>query len=166
MKPWTRVGIALGSNLGERMENILIGFRWLDTISTVPTLRSRIYETDPVDCPAGSGPFLNAVCEIGYDGDLPELHQKTKDFEIQCGRLPERVRNEPRPLDLDLLYAEDMVLETPDLSLPHPRMFERLFVIQPLCDIRPNLVLPGQTKTISELLGGLKEAGGAPRLVS
>jgi len=158
-----RAGVALGSNLGNRIQHLRAAVQWLRKISEGSLLFSRVYETEPVDCPAGSTSFLNAVCEIGYAGEIMELLHKTQAFERRRGRPRSRVRNAPRPLDMDLLYAGDRVLNSAKLVLPHPRISERRFVLQPLCDIRPDLVLPGQTSPVKKLLASLRDSGEARR---
>ena len=155
------VGIALGSNLGDRAAEIEAGFSFLRTlVADGDVLHSAVIETEPVDCPPGSAPFLNAVAEIRLDPtDWPpeELLRRLQAFEVERGRPREHARHSARPLDLDILYYGDRVLETPDLTLPHPRLAERRFVLEPLAQIRPALVLPGQTRPVRELL-----AAGAP----
>ncbi len=153
--PLIPVGIALGSNLGDRAVEIAAGFSFLQTLSASAIRRSTIIETAPVDCPPGSAPFLNAVAEIQIDPSrlsATALHARLKRFERERGRPPEHARNAPRPLDLDLLYFGDLVLDTPELTLPHPRAAQRPFVLGPLAELRPDLRLPGQTRTVYELL--------------
>jgi 2-amino-4-hydroxy-6-hydroxymethyldihydropteridine diphosphokinase len=150
-------GIALGSNLGERAENIRRGIELL--LARVPGIRLRasaaVYETEPVDCAPGTQAFLNTVVEVEADCLPQELHAHLKAIELALGRPEQHERNSPRTLDLDLLYAEDVVSADPVLTLPHPRMHLRRFVLEPLADIRPELVLPGQTMSVAELLAGL-----------
>jgi 2-amino-4-hydroxy-6-hydroxymethyldihydropteridine diphosphokinase len=109
----------------------------------------------PVDCPPGSASFLNAVAEIQVDPaqlSPSGLLARLQAFEIERGRPAQHGRNTPRPLDLDILYFGDLVLKEAGLTLPHPRLVDRLFVLQPLAELRPALVLPGQTSTVRELL--------------
>lgn len=146
-------GIALGSNLGDRAANIQHGIELL--LARVPGIalsaKAPIYETEPVDCVPGTQAFLNTVIEIEA-GCLPhELHTHLKAIESALGRPEQRERNSPRTLDLDLLYADDVVSNDPELILPHPRMHLRRFVLQPLADIRPDLILPGQTQSVATL---------------
>lgn len=101
--------------------------------------------------------FLNSVCEIAADVPPQELHQHLMKIESALGRPRIRGKNEPRTLDLDLLYAGDWVSDDPALTVPHPRLHLREFVLRPLADFRPNLVLPGQTQTIIELLAALPD---------
>jgi len=150
------VGVALGSNLGNRREEIAAGFDFLASLATDGRARrSRIIETLPVDCPPGSAPFLNAVAEITIDPrrfSPEQLHARLKGFELSRGRDPGSARHAPRPLDLDLLYFGDQVVATPALTVPHPRLAARPFVLGPLAELRPELVLPGESRTVRELL--------------
>jgi 2-amino-4-hydroxy-6-hydroxymethyldihydropteridine diphosphokinase len=149
-----RVGVALGSNLGDRLSNLRGARKAILVLSgvTPPILSSSIYETDPVDCEPDAHSFLNAVIEFGYDGDPVDLLRKLKELEAAHGRSPDHMRNVSREIDIDLLYFGENKVNNEKLQLPHPRMHSRRFVLQPLADIRPDLVLPNQTKTIRELL--------------
>jgi 2-amino-4-hydroxy-6-hydroxymethyldihydropteridine diphosphokinase len=152
-----RIGVALGSNLGNRAENLRLGrdlLLSLHELSDRPAV-SPIYETEPVDCPTGSAPFLNAVMEIECSLDPEDLLAKFSALEVLLGRPVTRDKNAPRQLDLDILYAGDLRRAGPTLTIPHPRLGERLFVLRPLADIRPSLRLPGHDKTIAEKLDTL-----------
>lgn len=154
-----RIGIALGSNLGDRLENLRAARNAIaDFALDNSMLVSRAYETEPVGCEPGAGKFLNAVLEIEYDGDPTELLEKLIEVEESLGRDRRHARNVSRKIDLDLLYADDLVINNERLQLPHPRMHERNFVLQPLADIRPDLVFPNQTKAVSELLAQMQDS--------
>jgi len=150
-------GIALGSNIGDRLaylEAARIAVAQLHHGSGQP-LFSPVYETEPVGCEPGTAPYLNAVMEI-ETADPPEmllaaLHR----IEAAMGRPASHGFNAPRTLDLDLLYAGDLVLNTPQLILPHPRLATRRFVLQPLADLRPELILPGARRSVAQLLAAL-----------
>jgi len=163
-----RCGVALGSNLGDRLLHLRLAAAALDRLAdfSQPVLRAPIYETDPVDCAPGTPAFLNSVIEIGYFGEPPDLLDRLKAVEAALGRAVQREKNAPRPIDLDLLYADDLVLSTPGIELPHPRLDRRRFVLQPLADVRPNLRLPGQSLTVSELLGTLPLTAPPLRLIT
>lgn len=118
-------------------------------------LVSAIYETEPVDCAPGTALYVNAVMEIEYAGEPLELLHVLQKIERSQGRPADHAFHSPRTLDLDLLYAGDIVLNTAELVLPHPRIAERRFVLQPLADIRPELILPGMHQTVAELLACL-----------
>ena len=149
--------IALGSNLGNSRENILDALARLQSFSDEPVLKSSLWETTPVDCPPGSPKFLNAVVAlVPQKNETPEtLLKKLQDLEKTFGRAPKKILNEARPLDLDLIAFGNKIRNSPDLILPHPRAHQRRFVLQPLSEIAPDLILPGQKKTISELLAFL-----------
>ena len=156
-----RAGVALGSNLGERIAHLRNARREIAAMSgALPPLRSSaIYETEPVDCEPGATKFFNAVIEFGYAGQPDELRRGLANIERTLGRPAAHERNLSRPIDLDLLYFGDLVLETAELRLPHPRMIDREFVLRPLADIRPDLVLPKQSETVSTLLSRLPASG-------
>jgi 2-amino-4-hydroxy-6-hydroxymethyldihydropteridine diphosphokinase len=148
-----RAGIALGANLGDRLFCLTTARIHIFALpaASQPFLSSGLYETEPVECEAGAEKFLNAVVEIGYTGTSRQLLKELKKIETALGRPPEHPRNRSRTIDLDLLYHGTRTLDEPDLQLPHPRLPLRGFVLRPLAEIRPNLVLPGQTKTVREL---------------
>lgn len=152
-----KYGIALGSNLGDRLDHLRQAITRL--LLLIPGCRvlaaSWVYETDPVDCPPGSPGFLNAVVEMEVPLPPLDLLGITRRTEAHLGRPNEHGHHAPRTVDLDLLYAEDVVMNHPDLILPHPRMTLRRFVLAPLADIRPELVLPGESQTIQTLLENL-----------
>ena len=111
-----------------------------------------------MDCAPGSPPFINAVVAFQVrDGETPRtLLRKLRALEKEFGRRPKKMLNEPRPLDLDLIAFGSRRVNSAQLILPHPRAHLRRFVLQPLCEIAPDLILPGQTKTVSQLLRSLK----------
>lgn len=152
-----KAGIALGSNLEPRLLNLQAARRRIFGLhrTSAPIPCSKVYETSPVDCPEGSGPFLNAVLEITTDLAPLELLRRLQQIEQDLGRPAEHARNAPRPIDLDILYCDRLVLDAPPLTLPHPRLAERRFVLQPLADIQPELLLPGNDRTIREMLKAL-----------
>ena len=132
------VYLGLGSNLGKRRENIDSAINLLKE-NKISVLRcSSITETAPVDCPPNQRNFLNGVLKIETDLLPHELLGVLKTIERQIGR-KEAVRNGPRPIDLDILLYNQIKIQTPDLTIPHPRMFERDFVMIPLREIEPHL---------------------------
>lgn len=149
-----RVFIALGSNLGDRRGNLDRALHAMDAIVHV-TARSSIYETDPAYV-ADQPSFLNMVVagETGLHAE--PLLSELKRIEADVGRVPTR-RNGPRVIDLDILYYGDQVMDTGRLIVPHPRIAERLFVLEPLCEIAPDWRHPVSNRTSRELLAGLKK---------
>jgi 2-amino-4-hydroxy-6-hydroxymethyldihydropteridine diphosphokinase len=156
-----RTGVALGSNLGDRLGNLRAARKAILGLSNVkpPIVSSAIYETDPVGCEPGAQKFLNAVVEFDYEGDPVGLLGQLIRIEEVLGRTRNHPENVSRTIDIDLLYCGDRKVEDKRLQLPHPRMHLRKFVLQPLADIRPDLILPNQRKTIRELLAESKETG-------
>lgn len=137
------VGISLGSNLGDRLSQLRMARERLRKLASTPITRiSPLFETAPVDCAPGDPAFLNAVIELETDLLPQEILEQTQVIEVDLGRPPSHGHNEPRHIDLDLLYYDDLRLETPKLVLPHPRMEERGFVLVPLARIRPERVDP------------------------
>ena len=149
--------IALGSNLGDPRQNVLRAIERLQTLSITPLLKSSLYETEPVDCPPDSPHFVNAVVAIKpLENETPEsLLEKLQAIEIAFGRRPKKAANEPRPLDLDLIAFGSENRNSSRLVLPHPRAHLRRFVLQPMCEIAQDLVLPGQSRTVKQLLATL-----------
>jgi 2-amino-4-hydroxy-6-hydroxymethyldihydropteridine diphosphokinase len=129
----------------------------LQTLSMERVLRSSLWQTTPVDCPPDSALFVNAVVGlVPFVGETPEsLLAKLQSIEREFGRQPKRVHNEPRPIDLDLITFANETRATRNLVLPHPRAHLRRFVLKPLNEIAPELVLPGQTSPVHELLNAL-----------
>jgi 2-amino-4-hydroxy-6-hydroxymethyldihydropteridine diphosphokinase len=161
-----RAGVALGSNLGERLANLRNARKDITALSGVlpPVRSSAIYETDPVGCEKGAAKFLNAVVEFGYSGEPDTLWRELAAIETMLGRPAAHARNVSRTIDLDLLYFGELVIESGGLQLPHPRIVEREFVLRPLADVHPDLILPEQTESINALLFRLSSIGGVVRL--
>lgn len=162
----TFVFIALGSNLGDSQNILRLAMERLAELSAKPVLKSSLWQTSPVDCPPGSPPFVNAAVGLWpRAGETPEtLLVKLQALQKEFGRQPKSVLNEPRPLDLDLIAFGNETRSTPELTLPHPRAVERRFVLQPLSEIAADLILPGQTRNISELLATLQTNEALTRL--
>lgn len=160
----TRVGIALGSNLdsplGDRLSNIKLARDLLEKLTPDGTelIQAHVYQSEPLDCPEDSPVFLNTVIELSYDGSPGELLRQTQAIERQLGRDVIREKNAPRIIDIDILYFGTDLYHDALLTLPHPEMTHRRFVLQPLADIRPELILPGDDITIADHLLHLDSA--------
>jgi len=156
-----RTAVAFGSNLGDRLANLRATRERIVDLAGAqpPVLSSAIYETEPVGCEPGAAKFLNAVLEFDYEGDPASLLEQFIRIEQALGRKRDHPKNVSRTIDIDLLYYGDRKIQDERLQLPHPRMHLREFVLRPLVDIRPGLVLPGQTKTVRELLDEVQESG-------
>ncbi|MDQ6809799.1 MAG: 2-amino-4-hydroxy-6-hydroxymethyldihydropteridine diphosphokinase [Verrucomicrobiota bacterium] len=152
-----RAGVALGANLGDRLTTLRAARERIRRLPEVrpPIISSTIYETEPIGCEPGATPFLNAVVEFDFDGDPAGLLRELRGVEIAFGREAEHEPNRSRTLDLDLLYCGDREVQTAALQLPHSRIGERRFVLEPLADLRPELVLPGLTSPVKTMLAEL-----------
>ena len=158
--------VALGSNLGDSAQLIRLALARLPELSDGPLLNSSLWQTTPVDCPVGSHPFVNAVAGLTpLATETPEsVLEKLQRLEQEFGRQPKTGLTEPRLLDLDLIAFGREVRATGKLTLPHPRAHQRRFVLQPLSEITPDLILPGQSKSVSVLLRELRSDESVHRL--
>jgi 2-amino-4-hydroxy-6-hydroxymethyldihydropteridine diphosphokinase len=156
------VFLSLGTNLADRQANLLEARRRLGSQVAI-TGASSIYETDPWGFEE-QPPFLNQVL-VGQTVLAPEaLLTLCKDIEGQMGRQP-TFRYGPRLIDIDILMVDQLRLNTERLTLPHPRLTERAFVIIPLAELAPDVNIPGAEATASELAQGLEETGGVKRWI-
>lgn len=144
--------IALGSNLGRREEHLAAAANAIASLPRVEWVgQSAWFETAPVGGPEEQGAYLNGVCQVRTHLEPLALLTHLQALEAAAGRV-RTVLHAPRPLDLDLLLHGEAVVNEPQLTLPHPRLHERLFVLQPLAQLAPGLVHPVLKKTIAELL--------------
>jgi 2-amino-4-hydroxy-6-hydroxymethyldihydropteridine diphosphokinase len=154
--------IALGSNLGDRRDYLDRAVRLLRAEPGISVSRVSTYlETAPVGGPPGQGPYLNAAAELQTDLPPEQLLRVLLRVEQQLGRVRHE-RHGPRTVDLDLLLHGDARCQTPELTLPHPRLHERSFVLEPLAEIAPHAVHPGLGRTVRELLDELHQAAPKP----
>jgi 2-amino-4-hydroxy-6-hydroxymethyldihydropteridine diphosphokinase len=141
-----RAFIGLGSNLGDRRAALRQGLARLQAAGDV-TAVSPLYETEPVGGPGDQGAFLNLVVELATADSPHRLLARCQEVEEAAHRV-RTVRFGPRTLDADVLLVGDLTIDEPDLVVPHPRMWERRFVLQPLSDLAPELV-PAERLTAS-----------------
>ncbi len=151
-------GFSLGSNLGDRLENLraararLLALPGVRLLATAP-----VYETEPVGVKAEFRhlAFLNTV--LIFEGALPpaEWRRVTAQIEDDLGRVRSADKFAPRTLDIDVLFVGNHCVEAGGLIIPHPRWMQRRFVLQPLADVRPDLILPGATQTVFQTLENL-----------
>ena len=160
-----RTAVALGSNIGDRLENLRAARKGIFDLPNIkaPILSSAVYQTEPIGCEPGAGKFLNAVVEFEYDRDLARLLEQLIEIEESLGRKRNHPQNVSRIIDVDLLYCGQQRINDGRLKLPHPRLHLREFVLRPLADIRPELLLPGQKRTIRQLLAEVEQSGGVVR---
>ncbi len=158
--------IALGSNLGDPKQNVVQAMDRLQELSDFPLLRSSLWQSTPVDCPPGSPLFINAVVGLlpRVSATPESLLDQLQGLELEFGRRPKTVRNEPRPLDLDLIAFRQELRDSEHLTLPHPRARQRRFVLQPLSEIAADLILPGQSLSVRQLLETLDSSERVLRL--
>jgi 2-amino-4-hydroxy-6-hydroxymethyldihydropteridine diphosphokinase len=147
------VYLGLGTNVGDRLAHLR------SALSRLPDLQrcSSVYETEPwgvEDQPR----FFNLACCLVTELSPEALHAQTKALEQRLGRAPGGQRWGPRPIDIDLLTYEDVVLATDRLTLPHPRIKDRAFVLKPLAELAPALHIPGLDGTVADLLAAIPDA--------
>jgi 2-amino-4-hydroxy-6-hydroxymethyldihydropteridine diphosphokinase len=150
-----KVYLALGSNLGDRGANIRFAVEKISRLPTTVMLAvSSLLENPAVGGPPDSPPFLNAVAVIQTQIAAEPLLEALLTVEQSLGRL--RVQKwEPRPIDLDIILYGDQIIHSQSLSVPHPMMHQRRFVLQPLVEIAPEVIHPSLKKTASQLLAEL-----------
>jgi 2-amino-4-hydroxy-6-hydroxymethyldihydropteridine diphosphokinase len=139
-----RAFLGLGSNIGDRRAALRQAVSRLPDVVGV----SPVYETEPVGGPPGQRPYLNLVVELATERTPRQLLELGGRLEAAAGRVPAE-RWGPRPLDVDVLLVGDQKVEDPDLVVPHPRMWERRFVVAPLADLAPELVPDGWEASVS-----------------
>jgi 2-amino-4-hydroxy-6-hydroxymethyldihydropteridine diphosphokinase len=158
------VYIGIGSNLGDRMQHILDALKQLsDKCGITLTQSSPIYESEALgldELASEEPPYLNAVARIDTVLDPEALLCILQSIEITFSRPANRAKNAPRTIDLDMLLYNDLVLNSATLTIPHPKMAKRMFVLAPMSDIAPELREPATSRTIAEMKADLGTGGG------
>jgi len=153
-------GIAFGSNLGNRLSNLRQAKRLL--LHQCPNPQgasfSQVYETEPVNCPKEANNFFNAVGNFPFPLPPQDVLNICMQIESAFERPDEREKNIPRTIDLDIIYAGSLTKNSKNLIIPHPKLYERRFVLEPLSTIMPALVLPHQKKTILQHLNAIESS--------
>ena len=154
--------VALGSNLGDRAGNLLLALRGMMEAAMCVCRVSSIYETEPLS-EIEQPPFLNMVAEVGNPLPAPEqIMARLLRIEFLLGRTRDR-KDGPRTIDLDLLLYGDLKRDTEFLMLPHPRLHQRRFVLEPLVEVAPHLIHPTLNCTAAELLEKLEDKSSVRR---
>jgi len=147
-----RVFVGIGSNEGDRLATISQAVQALASLAEVRVMQmALIMETDPVGGPP-QGRYLNTVVELDTSLVPSALLGQLKTIEARLGRQPATQRWAPRPIDLDILLYDAHILQDPVLTIPHPRLHERRFVLEPLAQLAPEMLHPVARKTIKQLL--------------
>lgn len=149
--------LGLGSNLGNRQKNLSEAFELMSGQVNVQKISS-VYETEPVGYEQQQL-FLNVVCRVSTELSPEKLLRLAREIENRMGR-KSSFRNAPRPIDIDILLYDGLVVDGQELTIPHPRLAERAFVLVPLAEIAPELVHPVNQRNIREMLKDLGEVAG------
>lgn len=152
------IGLSIGSNQGDRIANLRLCRDRLSAFERLALVaQSPVYESEPVDVDSEyqAMSFLNAVLIIETDLDVMMLAGIFHSMENSMGRMKTNRRNEPRVIDIDIIYAGKIVMADDKLVIPHPRWTARRFVVQPLADVRPDVVIAPEKRSVREILSAL-----------
>jgi 2-amino-4-hydroxy-6-hydroxymethyldihydropteridine diphosphokinase len=159
VNPYHITFISVGSNLGQKVDNCRGAIAALTRTGNSRLVdQSPIYRTEPVDY-LDQDWFVNCVAKFETNLEPVSLLDVLKSIERAAGRTKDTIRFGPRILDLDIILYDNIVMNTPPLAVPHPRMHKRRFVLKPLCDIDPNIIHPVLHRTMASLLADLDEKG-------
>lgn len=156
----TEVFLAFGTSKGDREAFVRLALDELKKGNFIIQQVSPLYETDPVDCEDGVPPFLNGVLQGIWNGSAEELLNLCQSIERRAGRPEKHSSRQSRELDLDIILFGQEIIRTERLTVPHPRAFQRAFVLAPMNDIAPDAGFPDLGKTVSALLDELPAPGG------
>ena len=154
------IGLSLGSNLENRLSNIQTARDYINAIANVHlSAQSPVYQTEPmgVSKQHKEKKFLNAFLILETERTVIDIFAETSAIENSMGRKRTDDRFEPRIIDIDIIFAGSTVIKTNTLTVPHLQWRNRRFVVQPLSDLRPELILPGETQTVSDILAKLPD---------
>ena len=151
------VFLSLGSNIGRRLDNINICIKKLLEKDITIIKQSSIYETDPINT-SDSNLFYNMVLFVEVKCNLDIFFQITKKIELDMGRVKNKPKNSPRIIDIDILTFSNLIIDRKELTIPHPRLHERKFVLEPWYEIDPYYTVPYYNELVSILLKNVKDA--------
>ena len=147
--------ISLGTNLGDRLTNINSAIKKINSINLLDIIAiSNIYESKPM-YNINQDNYLNLVIQYSTALEILSLLDSLQQIELELGRKIKRVKNSPRTIDLDILTFDNMIFSNERITIPHPKINERLFVLLPLVDIDPQFVIPGNNKEILSLINAI-----------
>ncbi len=155
--------LALGSNMGDRLRNLKKAIEFLQSIGEVPAISS-IYESEPVDMEDTTINFYNLVLSFSCNLSPMDLIKEIKVFEEKMGRDIKQIQNKPREIDIDILLAEDKCVKNKELTIPHPQIHRRNFVLIPLLEIAPTGNHPGLKMSFKQMAKKLKPVEGIKKL--
>ncbi len=147
-----KVFLSLGSNLGNREANLVASISAMETYYEISDIQSASYYETPPLVNTDQPKFLNTVIGLKTDFTPFELLDTTRKIETMLGRSPQREKNQPRTIDIDILVFGTSVIETAELIIPHPEIPFRRFVLVPFNEIAPDTIIPGINKNVSFLL--------------
>jgi len=157
MKQKPTAFISIGSNIGDKYANCIKGIEYINQLYRTKVVDiAHFYKTDPVDYKEQDW-FINSALKIETELDPETLMANLKKIEQRLGQYEKMMRFGPRILDLDIIFYEDMVINTEILTIPHPRMDKRCFVLKPLCDIAPETVHPVLGYSVANLLKAVED---------
>ena len=147
-----RVALALGANLGQPEGTFQRACEMLCAGGLADLHMASCHQSEPVDCHPGTPCFTNSAATGFWNGTPQQLLELTQSIEVQLGRPQQHDSRGSRSIDIDILLVDDLILDTPELHIPHPRMCQRLFVLQPLAEIAADWIIPTTRKTVAEQL--------------
>lgn len=155
--------LSLGANTGDPQRQLDEALKAIDTFASVDIVSS-LYETEPVgELPQAN--FLNIAALVRTQLDLMPFHSALKKIEVDLGRT-QTVRNGPRPIDIDIIFFDDGIVDRPGLTIPHPRYADRNFVLYPLHEIAPDWICPVRHQPVSVILRTCRDTSAVRRLAS
>jgi len=147
-----RIALALGANLGQPEVTFQRACEMLEAGGVSGLQMASCLQSEPVGCHPGTPDFTNSAVIGSWNGTAQQLLELTQSIEERLGRPREHDSQGSRLIDIDILLVDDLILDSPKLCIPHPRMCERLFVLQPLAEIAADWIVPTSRKTVQELL--------------